>query len=113
MSAVPALLAASEPGVRELYDDLLRMAGQCGPFEVEEKKTSLHLVRKSAFVGVHPRKKHLVVTLKAAGPVSSARIFKSEQVSKSRWHHEVKLASAADVDTELLVWMREAYEISA
>jgi hypothetical protein len=66
-----------------------------------------------AFAGIHPRKEHLVVTVKAAGPIRSSRVFKSEQVSKSRWHHEVKVVVAQDIDAELLGWLREAYELCA
>ena len=75
------------------------------------KKTSIHLVRSSAFVGVHPRKAHLLLTIKAAAPIQSGRIVKTEQFSANRWHLDVKLAIAGDLDAELLGWLREAYEI--
>jgi hypothetical protein len=73
------------------------------------KKTSIHLVRSSAFAGVHPRKQHLLLTIKAAAPIPSGRIVKTEQVSANRWHLDVKLAVPGDIDTELLAWLREAY----
>jgi Domain of unknown function (DUF5655) len=75
------------------------------------KKTSIHLVRSSAFAGVHPRKAHLLITIKAAAPISSGSFVKSEQVSKNRWHLDVKVAVAGDIDAELLGWLREAYAI--
>jgi hypothetical protein len=84
-----------------------------GPFSVEEKKTSVHLVRKSAFAGIHPRRRHLVLTVKSASEIDSDRIFKSEQVSKSRWHNEIKLVDLTDLNPELLDWLREGYNISA
>ena len=113
MPNVPAVLAASEPIAHELYGELIKFARRCGEFTVEEKKASLHLVRKSAFAGVHPRKKHLVLTIKAAGPIKNNRVFRSEQVSNSRWHHEVKLSDKSDFDAELLGWLEAAYSISA
>ena len=72
------------------------------------KKTSIHLVRSSAFAGVHPRKAHLLVTIKAVAPIPGGRIVKSEQVSANRCHLDVKLAVAGDIDAELLAWLREA-----
>jgi hypothetical protein len=39
-----------------LYTDLLTAIKPIGPFREEIKKASIHLVRGSAFAGVHPRK---------------------------------------------------------
>jgi hypothetical protein len=112
MLAVPAAFMSSELEVHELYRAVLLFCRELGPFSVEEKKTSVHLVRKSAFAGVHPRRKHLVLTVKAASKIDSDRIMKSEQVSTSRWHHDIKLVSPADLDPELLAWMRAGYSVS-
>ena len=46
-----------------------------------ETKTSIHLVRASAFLGVHPRKQHLMVTVKAGNAIESPRIAEAEQMS--------------------------------
>ena len=110
MPPVPAALSSSEPEVHELYRALLLFCRALGPFSVD---ASVHLVRKSAFAGVHPRRKHLVFTVKSAAEIDSDRIFKSEQVSKSRWHHEIKLNDRTDLNPELLGWLRDGYNISA
>ena len=106
-----AVLAAAGPAARQLYDELLAALRPLGPFREEFKKTSIHLVRRSAFAGVHPRKQHLILTIKAEKPIRSARVAKAEQVSKSRWRLDVKLAAGAEIDAELLGWLRRAYEI--
>lgn len=106
-------MAAATPETLKLYNQLLAKAKGLGPYEVEVKKTCVHLVRATAFAGVHPRKQHLLLTIKADGPIKSPRIVKSEQTSKSRWHHDVKLTAAADIDRELLEWLRAGYEISS
>ena len=105
-----ALLAAS-PASRQLYEELLVAVREIGPFRKEVKKTSIHLVRSSAFAGVHPRKSHLLLTIKTEKPIRSSRISKTEQVSKNRWHHDVKLASNREIDAELVGWLRQAYEL--
>lgn len=109
----PDALSTASPLARELYKELLRALKPLGSFKAEVKKTSIHLARSSAFAGVHPRKEYLLLTIKAAKPIGNKRIVKSEQVSKSRWHEEVKLAAAGDFDAELLGWLRDAYELSA
>src|SRR5450756_246736 len=77
-----------------------RALAPLGAFEAEVKKTSIHLVRSSAFAGVHPRKQFLLVPIKAAAPIPSGRIVKTEQVSANRWHLDVKVAGAGDIDAE-------------
>ena len=103
--------AASGPGSRQLYKRLLDAMNQLGEFREEIKKTAVHLVRGSAFAGVHPRKQHLLLTIKAKQPIRSTRVFKTEQVSKNRWHLEVKLVTEKDIDGVLLGWLRDAYDL--
>src|SRR5947208_2611613 len=84
--------------VRELYDGLVEMAEAFGPVEQDPKKTSIHLNRKTAFAGVAVCKAHLVLTIKSDQPLKSLRVFKSEQTSAKRYHHEVKLTGPEDLD---------------
>jgi hypothetical protein len=75
------------------------------------EKTSVHFVRASAFVGVHFRRSHLLITIKAAVPIDSPRIVKVEQVSRNRWHCEVKVSAETEIDEEFTACARSAYEI--
>ena len=98
--------------MRRIYDRLLEAARAFGPVAEDPKKTSIHLNRKTAFAGVATRKEFLILTLKAERDIQSARIAKHEQASARRWYLEVKLTDPADVDSELIGWLKEAYEIS-
>ena len=109
---VEALFAGKDPAVRTIYARLLEVLGALGPCREEPKQTSVHLARVSGFAGVHPRKSALLLNLRTAGPIDSPRVVKREQVSKNRWHNEVKLAAAEEVDAELLAWLREAYALA-
>lgn len=106
-----ALVVAS-PVSRALYKELLSAMSTIGPFQEDVKKTSIHLVHGSAFVGVRARKQYLLLTIKAENPLRSVRVFRAEQVSKNRWHLEVKLAAGKDIDDELLGWIGAAYHLS-
>ena len=44
-------LSLAGPASRELYEELLSRLKSLGPFKEEIKKTSIHLVRSSAFAG--------------------------------------------------------------
>jgi hypothetical protein len=112
-ATVDALFAGKDEVVRDTYDQLLAVLGELGSFTVEPKKTSIHLVNKTGFAGIHPRKGYMYLNVRTERPLESPRIAKREQVSKSRYHNEVKLETPHDVDDELRAWLKEAYELSA
>lgn len=101
------------PEVKATYAAILKAAKKLGPVKEEAKKTSIHLVRKSAFAGVATRKTALILTLKSDSDIVSKRIVRREQTSAHRWHVEVKLAAPEQVDSELLTWLTRAYELAA
>jgi hypothetical protein len=37
----------------------------------------------------------------------------AEQVSKNRWHLDLKLSNLEEIDGELLSWLRQAYDVCA
>src|SRR5256714_5882797 len=98
--------------VRQIYDRVLKSARNFGRVTEDPKKTSIHLVNRTAFAGVATRRSAMVLTIKSDRTISSPRIHKSEQTSAQRFHHEVKLTSPAEVDSELVKWLKDAYELS-
>lgn len=100
------------PEVKETYAAILNAAKKLGPVKEEAKKTSIHLVRKSAFAGVATRKTALILTLKSESDVVNKRIHKREQASANRWHLEIKLENPKQVDREVLGWLENAYALA-
>jgi hypothetical protein len=101
------------PAVQAIYTKLLAETRKFGPVIEEPKKTSIHLVNKTAFAGVSTRKAALMLNVKSAAPILSPRFPRNEKVSASRYHQEVRLTDPAEVDVELLGWLKEAYLLSA
>ena len=104
---------SADPTVRSLYEELLARLRKIGPVTEDPKKTCIHLNRRSALAGVYIRKSHLNLEFKTDYPIESPRIAKSEQISRSRWHHVIKLDSADSIDAEVMGWLKDAYELSA
>ena len=104
--------ADKAPVVRAIYDKLISETGQFGSVVEEPKKTSIHLVNKTAFAGVATRKTALMLNVKSSAPILSPRFPKNEKLSSKRYHQEVKLTDPAEVDTELIGWLRQAYDLS-
>ena len=98
--------------VAEIYQHILTAAESIGPFREEPKKTSIHLVRKSAFAGIATRKDALVLTIKSARDIRSKRIIRREQASANRWHLEIRLDDPKQVDGELKSWLADAMRLS-
>lgn len=101
------------PDVRIVYDAILAVADSVGPFQEDPKKTSIHLNRKTAFLGVATRKGALVLTVKSDAPWHHRLIAKSEQLSANRWHHDLKLSRADELDDEIRAHIAQAYALSA
>jgi hypothetical protein len=111
MPKTPAILKS--PASQAVYGRLMTALAKIGPYKVEEKKTSLHITRGRAFAGVHPRATGLVLNLVFDKPVKHARVHKSEQVSANRYHVEFKLQDPAEVDAQLVGWIKQAYTLAA
>jgi hypothetical protein len=104
--------AHGDKTVRITYAAIVKAARKLGPVREEPKKTSIHLVRKSAFAGVATRRTALILTLKSATDIVSPRVRKRDRASANRWYIEVELASPREVDRELRTWLKAAYEIA-
>jgi len=100
------------PSVRATYDEVLAAARGFGAVREEPKKTSIHLVNRSAFAGVVTRRDSLILTVKAETDIASERVIKREQASRNRWHLEIRLSSPDEVDPEVRDWLRRSYELS-
>jgi hypothetical protein len=104
-------ITGSEPA-GSIYTALLEKLKSVGPFKVEPKASSLHVVHKRAFLGVHYRKTGLLLNIVLDRPLNTPRLKSSEQVSRSRYHNEVLLATPGEVDRELVGWMKEAHRLT-
>jgi hypothetical protein len=100
------------PAVKAAYAEILRVARRFGPVREEAKKTSIHLVRKTAFAGIATRRASLILTLKSETDLTSDRITKREHVSANRWYLEVRLEAPEQVDQELVKWLHRAYDLA-
>lgn len=112
MDGIEAVFSGKEPEALATYRALTAALAGLGPFVEEPKKTSVHLNRKTAFAGVHPRKAAILLVIRTGAPIESPRIRKQEKVSANRWHNEMLLGAPSEVDGEVLGWLRQAYDLT-
>jgi hypothetical protein len=108
-AATPALFA-DRPVSAAAFDKLMAMVNRLGAVKIEEKKTCLHVVAgRAAFLGVHPRKDGLRLTLVLGRALDDPRVVKSERASANRYHHEIDFPGNAEVHEDLANWLSEAH----
>ena len=104
--------AGRAPAVRATYDRIVQAASRFGAVRQEPKKTSIHLTRRTAFAGIATRRDALILTLKSAVDIRSPRISRRDQASPNRWHVEIRLDDPAQVDRELITWLKRAVDLA-
>lgn len=109
---VDRIFARSEPHVRSLVGTLIARADTLPDVTVDPKGTCVHLNRRVAFAGLHPRKYAVLLNLRTSAPIESGRIRKVERASANRYHNEMLLESAADLDGELMQWIADAHALA-
>ncbi len=106
------LLKNKDPIVQDLLNDLKDKLSSSGiEFKTQYNKTSIHLMAKSAFLGIHFMKSCLKLTIVSTAPIKSLRISKTEKASVSRFYNDIKIFSKKEINEELLKWIRESYEL--
>ncbi len=103
---------ADRPATRPIYDALLALLPDVGEIEVQARKTYVaFLTPKRTFAALVPTTKtrsdlglRLPATQPAAGKLEAAKNFPQSSVT-----HKIGLASAADIDDEVVGWIKRSY----
>src|SRR3954470_10379874 len=99
------LYVGAKAALRPIHDRLMAEIEQLGAFEIAPKKSYLSLRRKKQFAMVGPATNTRVeVGLNMKGVAATARLI--ELPSGGMCQYKVNLTDAADVDAELLAWVK-------
>ncbi len=108
---VAEMFAGDKASLRPIFDKVLAAALDCGDdIEQSPKKGYLSLRRKTQFATLHPSTKtRFDLGLKLKGVVPSGRLE-----AAGSWNgmvsHRVRIEDAAQVDGDVVGWVRRAYE---
>jgi hypothetical protein len=107
--AVNALYTGAKAGLHPIHDRLMAEIAQFGAFEIAPKKGYLSLRRKKQFAMIGPATNTRVeVGLNMKGVDATARL--AEMPSGGMCNYKVKVTDVAEVDAELIAWIKRAYE---
>jgi hypothetical protein len=108
---VAAQYAGDKAGLKPIYDKLMQAVGEFGSdVEIAPKKTYVSLRRKKQFALIQPSTRTRVdvgINLKGKAPAGRLEASGSFNAMVS---HRVKLESVADANSQLIGWLKQAYE---
>ena len=95
--------------LRPIHEKVMAAIETFGPFEIAPKKTYLSLRRKKQFAMVGPATNTRVeVGINMKGVKGTSRL--EALPPGGMCPYKVKLTSPAEVDAELIAWIKKAYE---
>jgi predicted transport protein len=107
---VTAQYAGAKSAMKPVYDALLAAVNEFGPdVEAAPKKAYVSLRRKKQFAIAQPAAARLDIGLNLAGTPVTDRLEASGSFN-SMVSHRVRVGSAAEIDDELIGWLRQAYD---
>lgn len=111
-AAADRIYTGPKAALRPIHDDVMRAMTPFGEFAVAPKKTYLSLRRKKQFATVGPATNTKIeIGLNMKGVPGTSRL--EALPPGGMCQYRVRLTSAAELDRELLAWIRRAYDESA
>jgi len=110
--AVEAQFSGSKASLRPIYEHILATALSFGEdIQVNPRQSYIALARKKQFAIIKASTSaRLDLGLRLVNPVQTPRLEPAEGFGSSSINYKVSLNNLAQVDAELLGWLRSAYE---
>ena len=106
---VAEIYAGPKAALRPIHDALMAAATALGPFEIAPKKGYVSLRRKKQFAMIGPGTKTRVdIGINMKGVKGTARLI--EQPPGGMCQYKVAVTDPGEVNTELIGWIRLAYD---
>jgi hypothetical protein len=106
---VAAQYRGARADIKPIYDTVIRKVEEFGrDVEISPKKAYVSLRRSKQFALLQPGAGRLDVGIKLTGTAPTARLEPSGSFN-AMVTHRVRVVSTAEVDAQLIGWLREAY----
>jgi hypothetical protein len=103
------IYSGAKAHMRPIHEELMEAINKFGEFEVAPKKGYVSLRRKKQFAMIGPKtNSRFEVGINATDLKKNARLL--EQPKGSMCNYIVNLTDAQEVDSELIAWIKSAYE---
>ena len=110
-AVIDEIYSGPKAALRPIHDALMKAIGKFGPFEIAPKKGYISLRGKKQFAMIGPGTNTRVdVSLNMKDVKGTARL--EAQKPGGMCQYKVKVMTAAEVDKQLVAWIRQAYDSS-
>jgi hypothetical protein len=99
------------PEIRKIFDRVVAALREIGPVRVLPEKTRIAFQVRMSFAQLTPRQSWVDGHVVLARRLEHPRFTKVETFSPRNHLHAFRLKSAADVDDEVVAWLREAFAV--
>ena len=107
--ALDQIYTGPKADLRSIHDKLMQAINKFGKLETAPKKAYVSLRRKKQFATIGPATKTRVdIGLNMRGVKATARLL--EEPPGRMCQYKVKVTDSGEVDTELIAWIKQAYE---
>jgi hypothetical protein len=104
-------LDAAPPAVRRIYERIIRALRAEGPLQIAPTKTSINLLSGTSLGGISLHKTHVNLGFVLTRRLEHPRVAWVLRLSPRSYAHRVRVGAEAEVDAQLLGWLREAYQV--
>jgi hypothetical protein len=104
-----AIYTGAKAGLRPIHEKLMIAISKFGPFEIAPKKAYVSVRRKKQFATIGPATNTRVeVGLNMKGVPGTSRLIALPPGGMCQY--KINVIQAGEVDSELIAWIRQAYE---
>jgi hypothetical protein len=103
-------LERASPDVKQTFIALQDALAEIGPHGLVPVKTMILLRATANFGNIVVRRQCLHLEFVLGRSLDHGRIDKRQPLGPRRWTHHMSLTSPADVDAQVVRWLRESYQ---
>lgn len=104
-------LAGKTPQAVKLFREFAKLVKRCGRVRIIPEKTRIAFQVRMSFAAVMLRRDQIVGHVVLARRLENPRFTKIETISTRNHVHSFCFTSPAQIDDEVLGWLREAYRV--
>ncbi len=105
------LFGKSDPSTYKIFRRVRQMVRACGPCIMIPQKTRVVFMVRVRFIGVYPRKHHLLCSIALPRRSPSARFVQIEEYAPHFMGHFLRINSEDQLDGQVQAWFRESYTV--
>lgn len=106
-----ALTAELSDDLRDAWERLREAAADLGEQRIYASHNSIMFARKACYCFVRPKRTFLELCIFLGRTVKSPLITRSDQSSRTKVYHLIKIRHRDEVEAPVTDWLREAYEL--